>query len=147
MDLGFLLLTDHSEALNGKLYAMGAGWNMLRFPQLPFDFGFGIGLGIDVEWNETNRQHTLELEILSPDGERLGDPFRLDFETGRPPGTLQGQDQRMVLSLITRLRFETAGPHRVRVTVGGNEIGTSRFYVVHVPTPAFPGAAFPEATQ
>ena len=31
MEIGFLILTDHSEALNGKLYAMGGGWNMLRF--------------------------------------------------------------------------------------------------------------------
>jgi hypothetical protein len=139
MDLGFLVLTDHSEALNGKLYAMGAGWNMLRFPQLPFDFRFGIGIGIDVDWNETNRRHTLELEIVGPDSERVGDPFRLDFETGRPPGSIQGQDQRMVLSLIAQIRFETAGPHGVRVSVAGAEIGSSRFYVVHLPMPEFPG--------
>lgn len=144
MQLGFLILADHSESLNGKLYAMGAGWNMLRFPQLPFEFGFGIALGIDVEWDETNRRHALELEIQGPDGERLGDPFRLEFETGRPPGAIQGQDQRMVLSLLTRLRFENTGPHSVRVSVSGSQIGTSRFYVVHIPTLAFPGAPFVE---
>ena len=31
MKLGFLMLTDHSEVLNGKVYAMGGGWNMLHF--------------------------------------------------------------------------------------------------------------------
>jgi hypothetical protein len=139
LELGFLLLADHSEALNGKLYAMGAGWNMLRAPELPFEWSFGIALGIDVSWDETNRKHTLELEIVGPDGERLGDAFELQFETGRPPGAVPGQDQRIVLCLGTRQTFETAGPHRARVSVGGTEIGGSRFYLVHMPVPAFPG--------
>lgn len=143
MDLGFLVLTDHSEALNGKLYANGAGWNMLRFPALPQDYAFGIGLGIDVPWNETNRRHRLELEIVGPDGERLGDLFNAEFESGRPPGAIQGQDQRMVLSLLTRMTFEQAGPHAVIVRINDEEIGRSRFYVAIVPMPVFPGMAPP----
>ena len=86
MKLGFLILSDHSEALNGKVYALGGGWNMLRFAELPIEHGFGIAFGIDVPWDETNQPHTLRLEIQDPDGERLGDEFTLDFETGRPPG-------------------------------------------------------------
>src|SRR4051812_28765609 len=105
MDIGFLILTDHSEALNGKVYVMGGGWNMLRFPQLPQEHGYGIALGIDVPWDETNRRHTLELHVEDPDGERLGDQFSFDFETGRPPGMVAGQDQRMVLSLGVRMVF------------------------------------------
>ena len=143
MDVAFLLLTDHSESLNGKLYAMGAGWNVLRFPELPFEFAFGIGLGLDVEWNETNQRHTLELEILGPDGERLGEAFRLDFEAGRPPGAIQGQDQRMVLSLGTRNTFETTGPHSIRVAINGEESERTRFYVVHMPQLIFQGVPPP----
>ena len=68
MELGFLLLTDHSEALNGKLYAMGGGWNMLRFNQLPVQHVFGIAFGVDVNWDEANERHTIELETQDPDG-------------------------------------------------------------------------------
>ena len=143
MDVAFLLLTDHSESLNGKLYAMGAGWNILRFPQLPFDFVFGIALGLDVEWNETNQRHVLELEVLGPDGERLGEQFRLEFEAGRPPGAIQGQDQRMVLSLGTRNTFEAAGPHSIRVSIDGEEAERTRFYIVRVPQLMFPGGTPP----
>jgi hypothetical protein len=145
MQLGFLLLTDHSESLNGKLYAMGAGWNTLRFAQLPVEMSFGIGLGIDVEWNETNQRHALEVEIIDPDGQRLAEPFRFELETGRPPGMLVGQDQRIVLSLVPRCRFEHEGPHRVRVAVAGSEIGGSRFYVARVQPPGMAGAGAPPA--
>jgi hypothetical protein len=132
MDLGFLILTDHSEALNGKLYAMGGGWNMLRFPALPQEWGFGIALGLDVPWDETNRRHTLKLHIEDPDGDVLGDEFSLDFETGRPAGSLPGQDQRMVLSLGARTTFNAAGPHAVVLRIGGQEVGRSRFYIQQV---------------
>lgn len=133
MQLAFLILTDSSEALNGKLYAMGGGWNMLRLPELPLEWGFGIGIGLDVPWDETNRRHSFALHVEDPDGDQLGDEFSMEFETGRPPGSVPGQDQRIVLSLGTRQTFATAGPHAVVVRVNDEEIGRSRFYVVQIP--------------
>ncbi len=138
MQLGFLLLTDHSEVLNGKVYAMGGGWNMLHFPELPVEHGFGIAFGLDVPWEENNMRHELRLEIEDPDGARLGDEFSFEFETGRPPGLVPGQDQRIVLSLEARLELATPGPHAVVITVGGQEIGRSRFYVLELPAAASP---------
>ena len=91
MQLGFLILTDHSEVLNGKVYAMGGGWNMLHFPELPVEHGFGIAFGLDVPWEENNQRHTLRLEIEDPDGARLGDEFSFEFETGRPPGSCRAR--------------------------------------------------------
>jgi len=138
MKLGFLMLTDHSEVLNGKVYAMGGGWNMLHFPELPVEHGFGIAFGLDVRWDETNQRHTLTLQIEDPDGARLGDEFSFEFETGRPPGLVPGQDQRIVLSLEARLELETPGPHAVIMSVGEQEIGRSRFYVLELPATAQP---------
>lgn len=136
MQDAFVLLADYSEALNGKLYAMGAGWNMLRFPALPAPHAFGIALGIDVPWDETNQRHALQLAVEDPDGATLGDPFAMEFEAGRPPGAVPGQDQRIVLSLGVRTTFETIGPHAVVLNVDGQELQRSRFYVVQLPTGA-----------
>jgi hypothetical protein len=135
VELGFLMLTDHSEVLNGKVYAMGGGWNMLHFPELPTEHAFGIAFGLDVPWDQTNERHTLHLQVDDPDGQRLGDEFSLEFETGRPPGLLAGQDQRIVLSLNATIGFETAGPHAVVISVGETSIGRSRFYVLEAPPP------------
>jgi hypothetical protein len=132
VQIGFLVLSDASEALNGKLYALGAGWNTLRFPALPAEFGFRIGLGLDVDWGDTNRRHQLELQVQDPDGGHVGDAFTLEFEAGRPPGTPVGQEQRMVLSLGGVWTFEVSGPHAVVVSVDGEEIGRTRFFVVQV---------------
>lgn len=139
MQLGFLLLCDHSESVNGKIYTLGAGWNQLRFPELPQEFTFSIALGLDVPWDETNRPQTMTLHIEDPDGDRLGDEFSLDFETGRPPGSVVGQEQRMVLSLEARTVFSSSGPHAVVVKVGGEEVDRTRFYVMLVPAEMQPG--------
>lgn len=130
MELATLILADHCDAVNGKLYINGGGWNTLTLPELPVPYGFAIGITIDVDWNETNRRHDLELHVEGPDGEHLGDaPLSAQFEQGRPPGTPPGTDQRMVLAVGTQQTFESAGPHAVVVSVDGEELGRARFYV------------------
>jgi hypothetical protein len=133
--LGFVLLSDHSEAVNGKLYMIGGGWNVLRLPELPHDWAFHIGLGIDVEWHETNDPHELVVAIQDPDGIELGEGLTANFETGRPPGMPQGQEQRLVMSIGVTATFSTAGPHAAIVQVNGEELGRARFYLMEGEAP------------
>jgi hypothetical protein len=134
MQIAFLLLTDFSESLNGKLYAMGAGWNMLSFPELPQEWRFGVAMGIDVPWDETNQRQGVQVVIEDPDGAELGDELSMEFEAGRPPGLQPGQEQRMVISLNVGATFETPGPHAVVVRSDDDELERSRFYVPRAPT-------------
>lgn len=129
MNLGFVLLADHSEAVNGKLYLNGGGWNVLRLPELPHEWTFHIGLGIDVAWHETNSPHELSVSIQDPDGVELGEGLAANFETGRPAGMAQGQEQRLVMSIGVAATFSTAGPHAAVVQVDGEELGRARFYL------------------
>ncbi len=135
MNIGFLLLADHAEAVNGKLYMTGGGWNVLRLPELPHDWAFHIALGIDVAWHETNDPHELQVNIQDPDGVELGEGLSANFETGRPPGMTAGQEQRLVMSIGTTATFSTAGPHAAVVTVDGDELGRARFYLMEGPPP------------
>ncbi|HEY2053091.1 MAG TPA: hypothetical protein VGH14_04045 [Solirubrobacterales bacterium] len=130
MNIGFLMLTDYSEAVNGKLYLTGGGWNVLRLPELPHEWSFHIGLGIDVAWHETNNPHELSVTIQDPDGNELGDGLTANFETGRPPGMPQGQEQRLVMSIAATATFTAAGPHAAVVEVNGEELGRARFYLM-----------------
>ena len=135
MEIGFLLLADHSEAVNGKLYMTGGGWNVLRLPELPHEWGFHIALGLDVGWDETNTGHELFVSVQDPDGAELGEGLSAEFEAGRPPGMPPGQEQRLVMSIGTSVTFETSGPHAAIVQADGEEIGRARFYVTAGPPP------------
>jgi hypothetical protein len=130
VNIGFLLLCDYSEAVNGKLYLTGGGWNVLRLPELPAEWSFSIGLGIDIAYHETNEPHELVVTVQDPDGNELGDGLTANFETGRPPGLPQGQEQRLVMSIAATAAFATAGPHAAVVQVNGEEIGRARFYLM-----------------
>ncbi|HEV7769726.1 MAG TPA: hypothetical protein VGO66_03590 [Solirubrobacterales bacterium] len=135
MNIGFLLLADHAEAVNGKLYMTGGGWNVLRLPELPHDWAFHIALGIDVAWHETNNPHELQVNIQDPDGVELGEGLSANFETGRPPGMPTGQEQRLVMSIGTTATFVAPGPHAAVVQVDGEELGRARFYLMEGPPP------------
>lgn len=135
MKVGFLLLADHSESVNGKLYMVGGGWNVLRLPELPHEWGFHIALGLDVGWDETNTHHELTVNLHDPDGAELGEGLVAEFEAGRPPGMPPGQEQRLVMSIATAAEFTTSGPHAAIVQADGEEIGRARFYVATGPAP------------
>lgn len=140
MEIGFLMLADHAESVNGKLYMVGGGWNVLRLPELPHEWGFHIALGLDVGWSETNQPHNLNVVIHDPDGVELGEGLSADFETGRPPGMPAGQDQRLVMSIGTTATFSSAGPHAAVVHVNNEEIGRARFYLMEAqPEPPVAG--------
>lgn len=140
MEIGFLMLADHAESVNGKLYMVGGGWNVLRLPELPHEWGFHIALGLDVGWSETNQPHNLHVVIHDPDGVELGEGLTADFETGRPPGMPAGQDQRLVMSIGTATTFSTPGPHAAVVHVNDDEIGRARFYLMEAqPEPPVAG--------
>jgi hypothetical protein len=123
MEIGFLLLCDYSEAVNGKLYLTGGGWNVLRLPELPAEWSFSIGLSIDIAWHETNSPHELVVTVQDPDGVELGEGLTANFETGR-------QEQRLVMSIAATATFATAGPHAAVVVVNGEELGRARFYLM-----------------
>jgi hypothetical protein len=133
LELGFLLLSDHSEAVNGKLYMTGGGWNVLRLPELPHEWGFHISLGLDVGWEETNTHHELTISVHDPDGAEIGEGLSAEFEAGRPPGMPAGQEQRLVMSVGTVATFTASGPHAAVVNADGEELGRSRFYVTMGP--------------
>ena len=88
-----LLLCDFAEAANGKLYVMGGGWNVLYAPGQPVTMS--VATVIAVPWDQTNRKHTLALDLLTEDGgaveiEEHAVSVTGEFELGRPPGVKPG---------------------------------------------------------
>jgi Family of unknown function (DUF6941) len=88
-----MLLCDAAESVGGKLYILGGGWSTLLRPNFPINMALAVKLS--VPWHETNRQITLQAELLTEDGEAVeieGNPVRAEgqMELGRPPGIRPG---------------------------------------------------------
>jgi hypothetical protein len=89
------LLADHAQAIGGKLYLMGAGWNVTG----PAPTTLALAGILELDWDEANRPKHLSIELLTEDGAPVpvptptGDrPVQIDadVEVGRPPGTRPG---------------------------------------------------------
>jgi hypothetical protein len=90
-----MMLADHAQVADGKLFISGGGWNVTGPGPVPF----AIALYIEVPWDRTNTKHTFKLELLDADGEPvtvetpegtqpiLGEG---EFEVGRPTGMKPG---------------------------------------------------------
>ena len=90
-----ILLADSVQTVEGKLYILGGGWNIIG----PAPSPFALALVIEVDWNESNEEHDLLLELLDIDGRTVQIPtpagdkpctINSKFEVGRPPGLRPG---------------------------------------------------------
>jgi hypothetical protein len=135
-----VLLCDYAEALNGKLYTMGAGWSSVVSVQ-PFNVAVAIRLAIP--WGATNQPHHLVLGLETEDGDAVMHPemndqqIRVegDFEVGRPPGMKPGTP------IVNCLAFPFGsldlgdGGYAFAFKVDGTEIGRATFTVQRVQLP------------
>ena len=99
-----MLLADSAQAVNGKLYILGGGWSLIGPESAPS----AIAMKIDVPWNESNKRHTLRLDLLTEDDQPVMIPTQIGerpvqitsyFEVGRPPGLTPGQDLDVALAI------------------------------------------------
>lgn len=130
-----LLLCDSAEAVNGKLYVMGGGWNMLFAAGSPVRVGLAILIA--VPWDETNTPRQLRIDLVTSDGEQVEVNGRevsatAEFDIGRPPGVKPGSTLNAPLAInFDGLLLDTGGyEFVVRV---GDEIAARRPFQVTAP--------------
>jgi len=127
-----LMLADSAQAVDGKLYVLGGAWNILRFPEFPAQLIVGIAVAIDVDWNETNRRHHLDVHFEDADGNAMDPRIGADFEAGRPPGAVAGADLRIVFAVNGPLSIPGPGSYSAVASVGGEVLARARFQAVQV---------------
>lgn len=132
MNIHALMLADSAQAVDGKLYILGGAWNVLRFPEFPAQLIVGIAVAIDVDWNETNTRHHLDVHFEDADGNRMDPTIGADFEAGRPPGAMPGTDLRIVFAVNGPLAIRTPGQYSAVASIGGSELARARFQAVQI---------------
>lgn len=128
-----LLLCDHAEAINGKLYIMGAAWNLLQAPGQAINVALAIV--VKVAWDEADQGHDLIAELLDADGERIminGEPVAPSgrFELGRPPGLKPGSTLNMPLAFNLTGLVLGVGHYEWRLTIDAETVARAPFAVV-----------------
>jgi hypothetical protein len=130
----FLILADRAEAVNGKLYMMGGGWDRLYLAEFGQPQPISIGIGILVPWLATNMNHNLAIRIDNQDGGEIAS-LTLSFNTGRPPILGQAETQRIVLAFQLAPQLPAPGSYQVKSFINDQESKTVVFYANQLPTP------------
>jgi len=130
-----VFLADSAEVREGLLFTLGGGWNEVGPGSQPFAIA---GL-LEVEWEETNAQHAIEIVFEDEDGAPLmipipggEQPLRLatTFEVGRPPGSVRGSSFNVPLALpLLPIPWTPGRRYVVRVSVAGTELDRLSFSV------------------
>ncbi len=134
-EIEFLLTADHAEAVNGKLYMMGGGWDRRGVMDFKQPQGFAVVIGVSVPWNDTNRPIPLRMALLDADGGEVMPPFQTQLTIGRPPNAQPGQRLRVMMSLNLMAMLPRAGQYVIDATV--DDVATRRitFYADQVQPP------------
>ena len=127
--LDFLVLADKAEAIGGKLYLMGGGFDRVRLAAIPGAAQFDVAVGILVGYNETNLQHAFELRCEDPDNNLVFDAPRGAIEVGRPPGMTASSEQRALLVFAGPFPFPSAGDYSWVLVLNGERQASTRFRV------------------
>lgn len=92
--IAHLMMCDHAQVADGKLFINGGGITRFYGPGLPP--GTAIALLLLVPWERTNEKIDVQLDLLTEDGHPVTDAegtgLRMngEFEVGRPPGVEPG---------------------------------------------------------
>ena len=128
------ILCNHAEAVNNLLYISGGGISATLVPpgtNPPYIVNLGIGIIVTVPWNLTGRQHEVEIQLVTEDGQQVQVPSapgstlavhaRLAFNVGRPPTITIGDDQQVCLAAnMPSLPFDALGKYEFIVRTDGN---------------------------
>ena len=142
MRVDFLIMADKAEAINGKLYMIGGGFDNVGASALPGMTPYDIAFGFLVDFNETNEPHHFSLQLRDAD-----DVVALDLggriEVGRPAGMDPGQVQRVIVVFQGPFPAPGAGNYRWVPTLDGVEGEPTRFRISEVPVQTPPPGGRP----
>jgi hypothetical protein len=143
MDPDYLILADRAEAINGKLYLIGGGFDRVGITQIPGPANFDLAVGVLVGYNETNVVHRIDLTLEDEDNSVVFSPITANLELGKPAGMKLGQPQRFQLVLRGPFAIPKTGAYHWVLSLDGERRATTRFWVDKVDLPVGAGPTPP----
>lgn len=89
-----------------------------------------LALVFHFEWNETNEDVPVVIELVDDDNQPLGIRAAGVLNVGRPPGVKKGSPLQSPFALtLPPIPFQKAGNYRFRVMTGDRELASVPFRV------------------
>ena len=126
------MVADAVQAVGGKLYVLGGGWDMLWVGSFPARHpSMGIGMRIRVPWSHID-EFALSVDLVDEDGKslfggkRFSQRIKVTRRLGRPAGSDTGVTRAFTFN---NLLFPRPGGYAFPIFVGSSEVARIRFRV------------------
>ena len=149
----FAMVADAVQAVGGKLYVLGGGWDLLWVGSFPARHpSMGLGIRVRVPWSSPG-QFSLSVDLVDEDGnslfggKRLAQRIKVTRRAGRPAGSDTGITRAFTFN---NLVFPKPGGYAFPIFVGDVEVSRIRFRVQKRsgrPAQPAPGPAGPAAPE
>lgn len=117
-EIEFIVLADHAEVMNGKIYMMGGGWDKRVIIDFQQPQAFSLMISILIPWNHSNQMIPLSISTLNADGQDILPKFVSSIVVGRPVTSIVGQPIRYPLAVNMALALPGPGTYAVVVQLG-----------------------------
>jgi hypothetical protein len=119
MKIDYALLADAAQAVGGKVYVLGGGWNLFRAPNFPAPVQLAIAIGLGFTGEEVGIQFPLNVAIADDNGVPVVPEMKGQVETGQPaPDVPKTASVKIPVAINISLSLPHPGSYGIVVTAG-----------------------------
>ena len=122
MKIDFAVLADAAQAVGGKVFILGGGWNLFRAGNYPAQIQLSIAIGVGFTSNEVGIKFPLKVVIADAAGVPIMPGINGQIETGQPPPDApKGISIKVPIAVNMALQVPHPGKYGIVVTVGSSK--------------------------
>jgi hypothetical protein len=126
MKIESLIIADAAQAVGGKLYILGGGWNMFRASSYPAMVPLAIAIDLSLNRNELGVKHPLTVVIADDVGVPIVPQMNGLVEVGKPTEDIpKDAPIKFPVAFNAALQVPRPGRYTVVVTAGASKAHSS----------------------
>jgi hypothetical protein len=122
MKIEFALLADAAQAVGGKIYVLGGGWNVFRAANYPAPVHLSIAVGLGFTSNEVGIKYPLNVAVTDEAGVAIIPEMKGQVETGQTaPDFPKGASVKIPVAITINMALPHPGTYGIVVTAGSSK--------------------------
>lgn len=122
MRIEYALLADAAQAVGGKIFVLGGGWNLFRAANYPAPVHFAIAIGLGFTSTEVGIKYPLNVVIADEAGVPIIPEMKGQVETGQLAVDFpKGGSVKIPVAINVNLPLPHPGTYGIVVTAGSSK--------------------------
>ncbi len=120
MKIEYALLADAAQAVGGKVFVLGGGWNLFRSASYPAPVQLAIAIGLGFMSNEVGIKYPLNVVIADEAGVPIVPEMKGQVETGQPAPDVPKTASKIPVAININMSLPHPGTYGIVVTAGSS---------------------------